>query len=112
MRHQGTIIEWNDARGFGFIEPALGGERVFFHISAVRERTPRPAVRQRVTFELVKDRHGQPRARVIRYPVSGRPPMDGASEDHSYIGKAITGAAMILAVLARMAATGGRGKRR
>ena len=32
MRLKGTLIEWNDDRGFGFLEPERGGERAFCHI--------------------------------------------------------------------------------
>lgn len=34
MRLQGKISEWNDARGFGFVQPNGGGERCFVHIRA------------------------------------------------------------------------------
>ena len=31
-RRQGVLLEWNDERGFGFITPSTGGERVFVHV--------------------------------------------------------------------------------
>ena len=43
MRRQGTVTDWNDERGFGFITPEAQGSRVFVHISAL-PRGRRPAV--------------------------------------------------------------------
>jgi uncharacterized membrane protein YsdA (DUF1294 family)/cold shock CspA family protein len=73
MRFKGTIIEWNEARGFGFIEPALGGERVFCHISAFRDRSERPAVNKVVTYAPGRDERGRPRAQQIRYSTAPKP---------------------------------------
>lgn len=41
---RGRISDWKDDRGFGFTEPELGGERVFFHIGGVSRGAPRPFV--------------------------------------------------------------------
>lgn len=64
MRYQGRLIEWNDERGFGFIEPNGGGERVFLHIKAVRGAKARPALGQAFNYTLGKDERGRPRALV------------------------------------------------
>ena len=42
MRSKGTLVDWNDGRGFGFIEPSNGGERVFCHIKSFAVRVRRP----------------------------------------------------------------------
>ena len=34
---QGTVKWFNPTKGFGFIEPAEGGDDVFVHVSAVQE---------------------------------------------------------------------------
>lgn len=64
MRYQGRLIEWNDERGFGFIEPNGGGERVFLHIKAVRGAKGRPALGQAFNYTLGTDERGRPRALV------------------------------------------------
>ncbi len=45
VRHKGKITSWNDERGFGFVTPAGGGERVFLHITAICDRRRPPGLR-------------------------------------------------------------------
>ncbi|MBN8496189.1 MAG: cold shock domain-containing protein [Candidatus Accumulibacter sp.] len=52
MRIDGTLKSWNDDRGFGFIEPSLGGQEIFVHIKAFETRLGRPQIGQRLTFEI------------------------------------------------------------
>jgi uncharacterized membrane protein YsdA (DUF1294 family)/cold shock CspA family protein len=67
MRFKGTIAEWNDDRGFGFIKPAEGGERIFCHIKAFQERSQRPSLHATVTYEQGRDERGRLQARQVRY---------------------------------------------
>ena len=55
--NKGTVKWFNSQKGFGFIQPANGGQDVFVHISAV-ERAGLRELRegQRVAFEVVVDR--------------------------------------------------------
>jgi uncharacterized membrane protein YsdA (DUF1294 family)/cold shock CspA family protein len=66
MRLKGILVEWNDNRGFGFLEPVGGSERVFCHISAFSTRSRRPTVGDRVIYELGRDEKGRARAKNIR----------------------------------------------
>jgi cold shock protein len=55
----GTVKWFNDAKGFGFIEPEGGGADVFAHFSAVKMdgfRTLKQG--SRVTYELVQGPKG------------------------------------------------------
>lgn len=74
MRYQGRITEWRDDKGFGFITPNGGGERVFVHISAIRPASRRPAVNQLVNFERTVDEKGRPNASKVQYASAGKPP--------------------------------------
>ncbi len=58
MQH-GTVKWFNDAKGFGFIEPEAGGADVFAHFSAINMEGFR-TLRQgsRVSFELVEGPKG------------------------------------------------------
>jgi uncharacterized membrane protein YsdA (DUF1294 family)/cold shock CspA family protein len=67
MRHKGTITTWNDDRGFGFVTPDAGGERVFLHIRGFMGGQPRPRGAEAVTFEIDADGSKGPRAINVRY---------------------------------------------
>ena len=67
---QGTVKWFNDAKGFGFIEPEGGGADVFAHFSAVQMDGFRTLKQGgKVTFELVRGPKGD-LAQNIR-PVGG-----------------------------------------
>ena len=67
MRFEGTVTSWNEERAFGFIEPTQGGQAVFLHITALPPRPGRPALNQRVTFELELNRDGKKRAKNVQF---------------------------------------------
>lgn len=62
---KGKISSWNDERGFGFITPDNGGERVFLHVKALRHRGRRPEASDAVTYALGADQRGRPRAERV-----------------------------------------------
>lgn len=68
------IVKWfNDAKGFGFIEPEGGGEDVFAHFSAIQMdgfRTLKQG--SRVHYELVQGPKGN-MAQNIRSAADGTP---------------------------------------
>ena len=66
MRHKGKITTWNAARGFGYVTPAGGGERVFVHITAIADRTRPPAEGDIVTYDLTLDERKRPRATRVK----------------------------------------------
>ncbi len=69
MRHQGTLIDWDDARGFGFVQPHGGGERCFVHIRAFAARDRRPANGMVITYEVQRDPKGRCNAVAVRFAV-------------------------------------------
>ena len=104
MRQKGTLNDWNDDRGFGFIDPAKGGDRVFAHIKAFKHRGQRPSGGEQVTYRLDRDPRGRPRA--IGIVMSGKKGR-GSSRSH---GKrptaALVAVAVFLGVLALVALSG------
>ena len=59
---KGTISQWNDEKGFGFISVSDRKGRLFFHVSSIKTRSRRPEVGDSVSFEIGNDRNGKTRA--------------------------------------------------
>jgi CspA family cold shock protein len=70
----GTVKWFNDAKGFGFIEPEAGGADVFAHFSAIQMdgfRTLKQG--SRVSYELVQGPKGDLAHHICNVDASGTP---------------------------------------
>ncbi len=65
MRLAGTLVTWNDDRGFGFIALDRDQSQIFVHISAFPACSGRPKVQQWLTFEIEQTAEGKQRAKNI-----------------------------------------------
>lgn len=65
MRFEGTLVKWDDARGFGFVRPVEGGADVFVHITSFPFGTGRPDVGEQVSFEIEESDKGPRAAQVM-----------------------------------------------
>lgn len=70
MRYQGKIVDWNDARGFGFVVPNGGGEKVFVHISSLQQAPQRPRANDAVIYEVKSDAQGRVQATNVKLLVT------------------------------------------
>lgn len=73
MRYQGKLTQWNDDKGFGFITPNDGGERIFVHIKAFQSRQRRPAGDALLTYELQRGTDGRARAENVTFADATKP---------------------------------------
>ncbi len=65
-RMTGRLIRWDGKKGFGLIAPDEGGARLFVEAKTFARRAWRPQVGERLSFVLVQDAHGRPRAQQLR----------------------------------------------
>lgn len=65
LRYQGKLTNWNDKKGFGFVEPNGGGSLSFVHISALRKRSRRPKEGDLIVYEQVKEANGKFKAKNV-----------------------------------------------
>ena len=59
---EGIITEWDDERGFGFLETTEVKDRIFVHISAFESSLNRPQVGDEISFVMGRDEQGRERA--------------------------------------------------
>lgn len=62
---KGKVSQWNDEKGFGFIEVEGHKTRVFFHVSSLKNRQHRPVAGELVAFTAVKDQQGRLKANSV-----------------------------------------------
>lgn len=77
MKYQGTLTNWDDNRGFGFVEPKSGGQRVFVHIKSFSFYSRRPQSGDLINYATKKDSKGKLQATEVSL-VNDRPPANKA----------------------------------
>ncbi len=61
-RIEGVLADWDDARGFGFIDAPGHDGQIFFHVKFLRSRQIRPRLGDRVRFVVGPGRNDRPAA--------------------------------------------------
>ncbi|WP_172121727.1 MULTISPECIES: DUF1294 domain-containing protein [unclassified Devosia] len=104
MQRSGVLVEWNDRRGFGFIDGG-DGSRCFVHVSAIAGPT-RPQVGDHLRYRLGPGRDGRPQAMQVQLasakPAPRVPRASIPSAEPASLGWR-SGAAIILAALLAVA---------
>lgn len=75
MRTQGTLVKWNDDRGFGFARTRESGVEVFVHISEFPRSGRRPQMGDPLSFEIRTGSDGRKQGHAITWDVPV-PPTD------------------------------------
>jgi len=73
MKFQGTITQWDDAKGFGFIAADGGDARIFFHHSDLQRGAPRPTPGLRVAFGVETGPKGKRATTVTASSLPSKP---------------------------------------
>jgi cold shock CspA family protein len=62
----GTILKWDDQKGYGFIKPDSENSQIFVHITAFGIIVRRPVVGDRVYFDTIIEQGGKRSAKIAR----------------------------------------------
>lgn len=87
MKLQGKITNWNDDKGFGFVEPNGGGTRAFVHIKAFNSTSRRPVDGELIIYELVSESNNRYKATNIKFARDNKENTKGHERNTNKSGK-------------------------
>lgn len=82
MRVQGRLTEWNDDKGYGFIQPLndqSAERKVFLHIKSFIRKGPRPVEGCLLEYVVALDSQGRINAQQVAYVKRGSNPVEVAT---------------------------------
>jgi len=71
-REKGTLEDWHDSRGFGFIRRP-GGGKLYVHMKSIGKSTERPKAGDTLSYEIGEGAGGRPAATKVRIMELPRP---------------------------------------
>jgi len=104
MKIKGKLTEWNDDRGFGFIETIADAQRFFVHISAF-PKGRRPHLGDVIFFEAVSDDKGRANAVHVLYSTVQKRQLKGTQKSSLFAPRSLLAVSHLLLV-ASLVATG------
>ncbi|RDK05948.1 DUF1294 domain-containing protein [Cupriavidus lacunae] len=94
MRKAGRVKSWHADKGYGFINVHADVKDIFFHVTALQNRSAPPATGDRVMFELATSKDG--RVQAVNVAILG-------TEKHAQPKQPAANAALLLFALAALA---------
>ena len=82
---KGKVCQWQDEKGFGFIQPENGSDKLFFHISSVKTTARRPEVGDSVLYDPTRDSQNRLRAKGVVIEGVSRASETSAKSHHDKI---------------------------
>jgi cold shock CspA family protein len=99
MRTHGTLVKWNDDRGFGFLALPQNHEEIFVHITAFPKDGVRPRIGELVSFEVRIGPNGRKEAVTVERPRARATPVrqeaNRSESNRSFGGLLISGVATV-----------------
>lgn len=98
VMHKGKLVNWNDEKGYGFIESDGLSENTFIHISTLKAMSRSPKAGDFIYFEVETQPNGKRRATNCR--IEGVPSKQLKSKRHTNgsslkLGKLLTGVMLV-----------------
>ncbi|UHQ20174.1 cold shock and DUF1294 domain-containing protein [Lysobacter sp. KIS68-7] len=70
MRYVGRLTNWNDQKGYGFVEPNGGGDRAFVHVKAFGRLPRRPNEGDLISYKVERDAQRRANAVAVRFAIA------------------------------------------
>jgi uncharacterized membrane protein YsdA (DUF1294 family)/cold shock CspA family protein len=77
-REKGTLIDWHDARGFGFIQRPGKAGKIYVHMKSIGKSVERPKPGDILSYEVGQGANGRPAAVNVQNHGSPPPPKAAA----------------------------------
>lgn len=66
-KFKGSIIQWNDEKGFGFVTTDTKSDKIFIHIKSFIKRSRRPELGDKIVYAIIQDEKNRPQAIQIQF---------------------------------------------
>ncbi|MGO4306231.1 DUF1294 domain-containing protein [Cupriavidus sp. RAF12] len=105
MKKAGRVKSWNAKKGYGFIDVHADLKDIFFHVTALQNRSVQPKPGDHIMFELAQGKDGRPQA--IQVSILGAPRQGAGARQPGNSGSGAVWLAFAALAAVGLAALGG-----